>query len=260
MRHWLVAGLLIAAACLSEGCAGLNFNLQGQNWGGIAKPEPPRISVAGTRLTRQPTNRQLAGWLCTQVTNPLICHIFGVVPPKSSLLFAFDIDLDADNPNSFPLPMVEVLTVFTAFPAVQGQKNLGAVCLSLCEDPNGCAQQPNACQSTEPEIRSLGDFAHAAVGFLTRLAAGQEAIENLRVRLIPAGGKARVVIRLELGVDAVVGLIRQVAQDAMRDLQRGVEPRFSIPYRVEGSVWLRVEHFGRLGAGYGPYHGTWNLQ
>ncbi len=252
--------LLVTATTATTGCAELLAQLSAVGPAAVQPPQPPRVDVANVRLIRSPTDRQLAGWYCTQVAPMLLCQLFGVVPPMSALQFSFDIDLDVHNPNPYPIPMVEILTAFSAWPGAQGQKNLGAVCLSLCDDGQSCSQgDPQACRSGGPDIRTMADFGMATVNFLLGVATGTTGIENLRVRMLPADGTGRVIVHLELGVSAVLDLVRKMAGDAIDVLRKGKQPHFAIPWRVEGTVWLRVEGFGRFGAGFGPRDGVWNL-
>ena len=251
---------LLAVVIVMLGCAELLQQLNQVNSQTIAPPVPPRIDIANVRLVRAPTDRQLAGWYCTQVAPPLLCQLIGGVPPMSALQFAFDIDLDVQNTNPYPIPMVEILTAFSAWPAAQGQQNLGAVCLSLCDEGQSCAQgDPQACRSGGPDIRTLADFGMATVNFLLGVVTGANGVENLRVRMLPANGTGRVIVHLELGVKAVLDLVRQMAGTAIVLVRKGKQPHFAIPWRIEGTVWLRVENFGRFGAGFGPRDGVWNL-
>jgi hypothetical protein len=244
------------------GCATLLQNLEQEaTTPGATRPVPPSVNVAGVRLVRAPSNQLLAAYYCTQVAPPFVCGLFGPLPQPSDLRFQFDIDLDLTNPNAFAVPTVELLAAFTAFPQASGQQNLGAVCLSLCDDPTQCTQNgPNACRSTASDIRGIDDFARATASFLVAVAEGQEQLDNLRVRTIPPNGQMRATLHLELAPDTVLSLIRTLSNDAIQQLQQGQQPRFTIPYRVEGTVWINVEHFGRIAANVPAFEGTWQLQ
>lgn len=255
--------LLTVSALHSAGCATLLQDLENTTAQGASptRPDPPRVTVAGVRLAHAPSNQTLAAYYCTQVAPPFVCGLFGPLPQMTDLRFQFAVDLELANPNAFPVPAVEVLAAFTAYPQATGQQNLGAVCLSLCDDPTQCPQNgPNACQSDQNDVHDANDFARAATGFLISVAEGQERLENLRVRTIPASGQIRATLHLELAPDAVLGLIRTLSDDAIQQLQHGQQPRFVIPYRVEGTVWITVEHFGRIAANVPGFEGTWALQ
>jgi hypothetical protein len=224
-------------------------------------PTPPTVAVAQVRLEHAPTNQMLAGYYCTQVAPAVVCGLIGPVPQQQDLQFVFAVDLDVTNTNAYDIPVVELLAAFTAFPDAQGQANLGAACLTFCDDPSNCPQNgPNACRSDQHDIRTLSDFAAATVGFLVAVAEGQESLSNLRVRTIPANGTTRATVRLRLDPNTVLSLLRTMSQDAITTIQSGRQPQFSIPYQFEGTVWINVEHFGRFAARIPPYRGTWNLQ
>jgi hypothetical protein len=190
-----------------------------------------------------------------------VCNLFVAVPAHDDLRFTFAIDLDVRNPNAIPIPVVEMLAAFTAFPAATGQQNLGAACLTFCADPNNCAQDaPNACHSDSRDIRSITDFAQAAARFLIAVADGEQRFDNLRLRTIPANGTARATVRLSLDVDTMLTVMRTLSQDAIQQITQGRIPAFAIPYRFEGTIWINVDNFGRFGASIPPYTGTWNLQ
>ena len=94
-------------------------------------------------------------YFCTRVAPPIICQIFGQLPTREDLQFQFTTDLDFQNPNQIPLPLVEILAGFTVFPQAAGEHNLGAVCLNLCEDPSVCPPATDACRSDQRDIRTL---------------------------------------------------------------------------------------------------------
>jgi len=223
--------------------------------------EAPRVSVAEVRLTDAPTDQALASFYCQRhvpaLASQLVCRAFGPLRTERDLRFAFDVELEVQNPNTVPLPVVQALVAFTAYPNENSQE-LGAVCASFCEDPSSCAQDAaGACESDAPQIRDLSSFAGASVGFLRRVATGESSLEDLRIRTVAPGETTRVVVRLELDSNQVLGLIERAGEDAIDQVRQGQQPRFAIPYRIEGSAWVEVEGFGRFAAGFGPYERTW---
>ena len=218
---------------------------------------PPGVRVAATRLVDAPSRRALASWFCAQSAPPIVCRVFGPVP--DDLRFVFDVELEIENRNAIPLPVASALFAFTAYPELDSQ-NLGSACVSFCEDPEHCEQDARACESDEPEIRDAEDFAHAAAGFLVDVARGERRFEDLRVRTVEARDRVRLVVRLELGVDRLTELMRRAASDVLAQVTRGEDVRFAIPYRLEGSVWVSVEGFGRFAASFGPHEATFDLQ
>ncbi len=258
MKDSHLASLLTVALFVS-GCAGFQFPMRNSG-ASVPRPIPPNVSVASVLLTHSPTERQIARAMCPQVANPLVCNLLGPAPTAQDMKFSFDVELDVENTNSIPLPITSALAAFTAFPAATGQQNLGAVCMSLCEDPNSCPQNAaNACESNEPEIRDIHDFAQAATNFLVAVVTGQERLENLRVRTVAPGAHTRVVFRLELNPEQVLALLRTVASDVVSQVASGRTPQIVIPYQVDGSIWITVEHFGRFAVTIPSYRNSWSL-
>ncbi len=223
-------------------------------------PKPPRIVVADVGLGGHPSAQMVARALCPRLAPAPVCMILGGAPSAADLKITFAVQLDVTNENAFPLPLVEALVAFTAFPGAQGSQNLGAVCLSFCPEGGQCPPRPDACTAGGPEIRTINDFAAASAGFLVGVATGQESVDNLKIRTLPANGTSRVTVALQLDPQQVLALLAQLASDAMAQVQRGQVPRFVIPYQVEGSAWVTIERFGKIAAGFGPFKGTWEIQ
>jgi len=238
-------------------CAALGLGGTGSK---IPNVKPPKVDIAAVRMADMPSARDLASYYCAQYLGPLICRAFGPVPKTSDIHFAFDVELKLANSSSVPLPLVQTLFAFTAFPEEQGAQNLGTVCLSFCEDPNNCRQDANACRSDEPEIRDIRDFANAAAGFLISTALGERKFSDLRVRTIPPNDQMKMVVRLGLDPVQMVGLIRQFGKGELDQIRKGQIPEFTIPYEIEGTAWVSVESLGRLATGFGPAAGQWRLQ
>jgi hypothetical protein len=246
-------GLLVIAG---SGCATLGF-------GSGNKPldvKAPAVSIAQVRLAEMPTNKELASYYCAQYLGPLICRAFGPVPSISDIHFAFDVELDFANQNAIPLPVVQSLVAFTAFPGETGVSNLGTVCLSFCEDPSNCDQDADACTSDDPEIRDANDFVGAATDFLFSVAQGKRDFSDLRVRTVPPNDQTRMVVRLGVDPIQMVDLIKKLAKGEIDRLKQGQLPQLAIPYQVEGTAWVAVESFGRLASGFGPATGQWKLR
>ncbi|GAB4208349.1 MAG: hypothetical protein OHK0013_26750 [Sandaracinaceae bacterium] len=265
-----LAGTLIVSTVLGACGAGLGRMLYGDRTGNFAgqRPSAPTVRLVETRLVHAPTNEQLGLHYCQIYASrspagpfgALACRALGPLPTREDLQFTFDVEMEAANPGRVPLPMVEALVAFRAFPESGDTRNLGTVCLSLCEDPARCPQgRAGACQSDEPEIRDLESFATAAAGFLVSVALGQRRFEDLRVRTIAPNDRLRFVASLSLDVDQALSLIERVAGSAVQSAQRGQTPRFDIPYEVEGSVFVEVEGFGRFAASFPAASGHWDL-
>src|SRR4051812_26705247 len=143
-----------------------------------ASISPPSVTLQSVTLAESPSQANLAAYYCPRaiaestgisIGVDLLCAgFFGPPPPASALQFGFDVRFSVANPNKIPLPLSEILTAVTLFPATNNQ-NLGAVCLHLCapNDPS-CQSGPTAtgCQSSSRDIRSLSDFGNAAANLL----------------------------------------------------------------------------------------------
>lgn len=259
--------LLLALLSSTNGCAELQSVLGAAGDPARAGlPPPPRVEVAAVRLAQAPTPEQLALYACTKVAPPFVCSMLaiGLGTTAATPTVAFELELSIANEARVPVPLVEMLVGFTAWPEARGQRNLGATCITLCEDPaRGCATPPNACQASstggERDIRSLSDFGAAATNFLVRVATGEARLETLRVRTVQPGATLRATFRFELDVDQLVELMRAVGDDAIAELQRGRVPQFAIPYRLEGTLWVRIEGLGRIGVALPATSGTFRL-
>lgn len=247
--HFSLALVLV----LLVGCAALSAAGRGMR---ALDVDPPRVSIAAVRVADMPTNRELASYYCAQYLGPLVCRAFG---PAADIDFAFDVELELRNTSKVPMPLVQTLFAFTAFPEARGAQNLGTVCLSFCEDPSNCRQTSAACVSDEPEIKDIRDFAGAAAGFLLATAVGERKLSDLRVRTIPPNDRMRMVVRLGLDPVQMVGLIREYAKGEADRIRRGQLPELAIPYEIEGTAWVSVESLGRLATGFGPAAGQWRL-
>lgn len=232
---------------------------------GATPPPPPIVSVASTELKQVPTEAAVGLHYCYEhAPIPLMCLPFGERPTAQDLSFVFELTLNIENPSPIPMPVANALVAFTAFPDADVQENLGALCLSLCPEDqpgsmNNCRPQDRACQSTEPEIRGLEDFAAASVNFLIGTALGTQRVEDLRVRTIPPRERIQLTVRLELAYAQMLRLIEASVGGALEGATQGRFPELVIPYRLEGTVWVTVENFGRFAGGFGPVEGSWDL-
>lgn len=245
----------------------------------VKPPDPPRIVIANVGLANHPGPEIVARALCPRVAPGLVCAAIGGTPSRAELQIGFAVQLDVTNPNPIPLPLVEALVAFTAYPgggsrgsaprgaeaqpeppSGSGANNLGAVCLSFCDQGANCPMAPDACTGGGPQIRTISDFKAAAAGFLVAAATGQVSSDNLKIRTIAPNQTTRVTVALELDPEQVVALIARFATAALDQVKRGSVPKFEIPYSIEGSAWVTVQSFGKIAAGFGPVQGVWVLQ
>ena len=238
------------------GCAALGLGSGRQ----AIDVKPPNVSIAEVRMVDIPSNKELASYYCSQYLGPLICRAFGPVPSISDIRFAFDVELALRNQSPTPLPVVQSLFAFTAFPGEPSAANLGAVCLSFCENPDRCEQDADACTSDDPEIHDAKDFVDAAAGFLFSIALWENRFSDLRVRTIPPDEELRMVVRLGIDPTQMVDLIAKVAKGDIERIKEGRLPELAIPYQIEGTTWVAIESLGRLASAFGPVDGRWALR
>ncbi|MFO0649812.1 MAG: hypothetical protein U0326_26575 [Polyangiales bacterium] len=244
------------ASTLANGAGG------GAGGGALGRPNPPTLLHTDVRLTERPTEQQLAAYYCSQAVNvPAIispCRVFGAIPTRDSLRFTFAVDLTLRNDNRIPLPTAEALLAFTAYPQAAGQHNLGALCVSL-RNEDQVTDLPDGCRDRGDNIRTMADFGGAAARFLFNVATGQTRVQDVRIRTIPPGGEIHVVVSLGLDPESTVGLIRTMSESSIQGLQRGQQPHFTIPYQLEGSLWIEVQNFGRFAVAIPQTRGEFDL-
>jgi hypothetical protein len=265
-KRSVLGGVVMVAALTScssaTQLAGLLGPQGGRGGGAGVRPSPPALVRTEVRLAEHPSEQQLAAYYCSQAVNvPAIvspCRVFGTIPTRDSLRFTFAVDLTLRNDNSVPLPTAEALLAFTAYPAATGQHNLGALCVSL-RNEGEVTDLPNGCQDRGDSIRTMADFGNAAARFLFNVATGQTRVGDVRIRTIPPGGEIRVTVSLGLDPESTLGLVRTMSESAVQGLSRGQQPHFVIPYQLEGSLWVEVEHFGRFAVAIPQTRGEFDM-
>ncbi|MFO0713305.1 MAG: hypothetical protein U0353_25850 [Sandaracinus sp.] len=265
----LLTGALVAATLTASlaGCGDLNSMLYGDHTGLSRRPRPPEVRLVATRLVHAPTNEQLALHFCrlhasrTGVPGAaMLCRAFGVLPSREDLRFTFEVELEAQNPGRVALPVVEALLALRVFPDAQSTP-LGAVCVSLCRDATSCPQdRPHACESEEPVIDDAESLRNATVGFLTAVALGERHFEDLQVQTIAPSETVHLVARFTLDVEPALAIIQTAATEAVDAAQRGQMPSFTIPYEIEGTLFVDVPTFGRFAGSFPATRGTWPLE
>jgi hypothetical protein len=259
-----VFGVLLAVGVAScSSATQLAGALGGQGRGGAGvRPNAPTLVRTEVRLAEHPTEQQLAAYYCAQAVNvPAMvspCRVFGAIPTRDSMRFTFSVDLTLRNDNRIPLPTAEALLAFTAYPAATGQRNLGALCVSL-RNADQVTDAPEGCRDRGDGIRTMSDFGAATGRFLFNAATGQTRVQDVRVRTIPPGEEIHVVVSLGLDPESTLALVRTMSESAMQGLQRGQQPRFVIPYALEGSLWVEVENFGRFAVSIPQSRGEFDL-
>lgn len=252
-------------------CAATSACIPLSNLGGLGPGiKPPSVTFTGATLVSTPSRQALAAYYCPEVVSvPLggaafLCQgLFGARPSPDALAIAFDTRLKIQNPNEIPLPLATLLAAVTVFPGATNQTT-GATCVQLCPGgPGSCAQQDpaTACQASSRDVRSLSDFANAAVGLVVSnglaVAAGQQ--PSFTAPTVAAAGEIEVVARFSLAPSQILRVMRQLADQAVNDLQAGRAPSFNIPFQLEGTIWFDAGSFGRVAIPWGPASGTWVL-
>ncbi len=227
--------------------------------------QPPSVTYQGATLVQSPSQEMLAAYYCPQVVPgaALLCLPFGAPPPASAMVVAFDLALRVQNPNHFPIPVAEALTAVTLFPG-EGSQALGASCVVFCspDDPTCTGQPgPDSCTSRSGDIRSITDFAGASADLLfasgVSLAQGQA--PSFRMPQIAQDGDAVIEARFAFGPGPLLTTLQNLGSQAVNQLLGGAVPTFTIPYRIEGTIWLDVGSLGRVAVPFGPVDGTWTI-
>jgi hypothetical protein len=254
----VVAGALAGTACIPlQDLAAIGPGIK-----------PPTIQFTGATMVSMPSRQQLAAYYCPDVVSvplggaPLLCQgLFGGRPSPESMAIAFDARFRIANPNEIPLPLASLLAAVTVYPGAANQQT-GATCVQLC--PGGattCAGQDpaTACQASSHDIRSLSDFANAAVGLMVSngIAAAVGEAPSFRAPTVAASGQIDVVARFTLSPSQLLRVMRQLADQSVNELKQGRAPSFAIPYRLEGTIWFDAGSFGRVAIPWGPAAGTW---
>ena len=250
------AGALAAAACIPL-----------QNLGAIGPTiKPPTVVFTGAALVSTPSRQQLAAYYCPDVVSvplggaALLCQgLFGGRPSPDTMAVAFDARLRIQNPNEIPLPLATMLAAVTVFPG-SGNEQTGATCVQLCPSaPSTCAPpDPNACQASSRDVRSLSDFANAATGLVVSngLAAIAGQPPSFTAPTVAAASEIEVSARFTLSPQQLLRVMRQLAEQSVRELKQGRAPSFTIPYRLEGTIWFDAGSFGRIAIPWGPAAGS----
>jgi hypothetical protein len=176
---------------------------------------------------------------------------------------AFDLLFKVHNPNHFPIPVAEMLTAVTVFPD-QTSQALGTSCIVFCSpDQPGCTGQPapSSCTSSSEDIRSISDFGNATANLLlasgAALAAGEA--PSFTLPAVVQDGEVNIEARFAFGADPMLATLQQLALQSVDQLSNFDYPTFTIPYRIEGTIWFDAGSLGRVAVGFGPTEGTWTL-
>ena len=237
------------------------------------KPLMPTVTYQDAVLVQSPSQHMMSAYYCPQVvpdpfgvpgTAAAACSVaFGNPPLPEQMRVAFELHFLVKNPNHFPIPLAEVLTAALVFPD-KTQQSLGAACVAFCgADQPGCtgAPGPDSCKMKATDIKTLDDFANATANFLiaTGVAMVQGQQPSFVMPQVVADSEIVVKLRFSFGPDALLGVLKQLATQAIDQLSSGQDLVFTIPYRLQGSAWFDVGSLGRVALGWGPQDGVWTI-
>ncbi len=262
-----LAGVLLVAVA-SGSCAAFERILAQP--GGIG---PPTITFRGATLAQAPAQRALAAYYCPRFMREKLpvgaaadfacAQFFGPSPRPQDVQVAFDLHFLVANPNQLPLPLSSILTAVTVFPQTN-QQRLGTLCLRLCAPENAACSggaDPHACDDQPGDVRTMQDFPRAIANLLIsqglRSAAGQPV--QFTVPPLLEGASAEVIARFAFLPESLLPLFEELARRSANQLKEGQTITFSMPYRVEGTVFADAGSLGRVAAGFGPISGEWVL-
>ena len=230
--------------------------------------DEPTITVGDIALTENPSVLTLAAYYCPQFADDLLTRGLCKLNPEPTplageLLFKFVVPLQIENPNTFPLPAVELLTALEVFPG-ESNRELGAVCVAFCDEDDTSCLDPveGACTSDEPEIRTAEDFVEAAADFLsvyvTSVATGRVPPE-LKIKMIQPESTATVVVAFSISPDALLEALWIAFSEHSDEVFNAEDFSVVIPYAVRGALWFVIENFGKIGVNFGPVEGEWEI-
>jgi hypothetical protein len=263
--------LWVACAVAATSCATFNLGALGAPGSLPIQLTPPKVTFAGATLVQAPSSRAYAAYYCPDLINApfgtsgLVCQqFFGPRPPASAMQVAFDLHFHIANPNQVPVPLASALAAATVFPTA-GNEKLGALCISLCPpDVAGCAGGPatGACEASSRDVRSMADFVDKSLPALlisTGVALANGQTPSFTLPPITAASEIDVTVRYAFGPEQLLAILRDLAAQSVNELKKGQLPTFTIPYRLEGTVFFDAGSLGRFAVGWGPVTGTWQL-
>ncbi|HEX4406714.1 MAG TPA: hypothetical protein VH560_17870 [Polyangia bacterium] len=257
-----------ALAVFASGCAALGIPVPADV--AAAPVGPPTVTFSGATLARAPSSRALAAHYCPELVSgafgagAFLCQqAFGAPPAPVEMTVSFDLRFHVANPNQVPLPLASALVATTLFPATNAEQ-LGAACVTLCAAGAPCTGEPapGACDASSRDVRSLSDFTGRALPQLllaegVTLADGRS--PTFALPPVVASSAADVVVRYSFGPEQLLSVMKEIARQSVDQLKAGNVPTFTIPYRLEGTVWFDAGTIGRLAVGWGPVQGAFTL-
>ncbi len=260
--RWLFAGVFSLSGCAA-------FEQILAQPGGI---NPPTIKFREAKLSHSPSQHDLAAYYCPRLMREkggiaamaadFTCgQFFGPAPRTEDISIGFDVRLSVANPNQVPLPLSSLLTAVTVFPQSTEQR-LGALCVRMCPPDDGACRggaDPEACEDKASDIRTMKDFPHAVVNMLVAQGLRGAAGEAMHFTLpaVLENSSVDVVTRFSFLPEALIPLFEELARQSVEKLKAGQDITFSLPYKLQGTIFAEAGSLGRVAAGYGPISGEW---
>lgn len=266
----VVARTLSFMACLSvsvAGCGVLHTMHEDHTGQQHAPPSAPQASIAAPELTQHPTSAELTAHFCAALAPEgslshaaaTACRALGAAPAEDDLAFATHVDLALTSSNPVSISVASVLLVLTAYPDSGDTANVGAVCITLCnEHASACPQSEDACRSTDDSVHDLDD-AHASAGFLVAPALDAHRFRELERVIVRPHGSATLSIDLAIAAAQLLGVMQRVDSAPMGAIRAGHAPSFAIPYAIDGALWVDSNGSARSAASLPRVTGTWEI-
>ncbi len=261
-RRRLLPSLAFAAIALSMVSCDLVTDIAGDLLGGetlVPTALAPVVDLSSQKATlvQYPSLNSLGVYSCQRLLGPVACLAFGAPPSRAELEFRFQTVFHIRNPNRYPVPTTELLVALQLWPA-ETFGDLGAVCTTLCTP--GAADCPipagEQCVDHPEDVRDLESFLQAALRGLVTLAwqvATGQPVGDLSAWTIPASDVIDLTFTFAIGIDPMLKLIEEAADDVLRQVLQTGGGELTIPYAIGGKLWFQVPYLGRVAVGAGPY-------
>lgn len=211
-----------------------------------AAPSPPSATFAPAEVSLGPTSAQLAAHFCPRVaaTTPLdadasaACRANGPAPALDDLATRLHVESIVESRSMVRSRIESALLVLTLYPGTGAQQVVGAVCLTFCDEgASECPQTEEACRSSAGDALDLADVAPAR-GFLASVAVDEQRLADLRVQELAPHGTVTLAFDVALGTQTLLDAIFASDAAGLDAIRAGQAPSFSVPYALEGTLWL----------------------
>jgi len=262
-----VLGVMGVAAL--SGCAGMLHVFTGLT--------PPRVQLRGVEVVQKPPPRDLEAALCPRVlrdgpamlgsTSPTCTRVVGPMPRVNPTL-TFDLALEVENQNYTALPISEILVGINLFPdetaSSMASSWSGVSCMALCPSDNPfcwAEGEKRPCEGVRHGVPTEHDYAGARPDLITARGILLDRTKRPRMEqlTIPARSTVPIVARFSFVPGAIVEVLTESARSGGAAMRRGQPLPLSLPYEIDGAVYMTTSSGKRLGQAFGPRRGTWSL-